>query len=55
MVTWCRALVVSCILSLMGLNLSYADEDITLNEFKVGVLANHGVLQAKQRWQPMMD
>ncbi|MFB2734410.1 sensor histidine kinase [Shewanella mangrovisoli] len=55
MVTWCRALVLSCILSLMGLNLSYADEDITLNEFKVGVLANHGVLQAKQRWQPMMD
>ena len=37
------------------LNLSYADEDIPVHEFKVGVLANHGVLQAKQRWQPMMD
>jgi len=53
--TWCRALVVSCILSLIGLNLSYADEGLPVNEFKVGVLANHGVLQAKQRWQPMMD
>lgn len=24
-------------------------------QFKIGVLANHGVLAAKQRWQPMMD
>ena len=53
--TWCRAILVSCILSVMMLNLSYADEDIPVHEFKVGVLANHGVLQAKQRWQPMMD
>ncbi|WP_372931618.1 phosphate/phosphite/phosphonate ABC transporter substrate-binding protein, partial [Shewanella putrefaciens] len=43
------------LLGLSYVSLSYADEATEVNLFKVGVLANHGVLQAKQRWQPMMD
>lgn len=43
------------LLSVIGANLSYADEPPQVHHFRVGVLANHGVLQAKQRWQPMMD
>lgn len=34
---------------------SHTDKMPQVNHFKVGVLANYGVLQAKQRWQPMMD
>lgn len=29
--------------------------NIGITQFKIGVLANHGVLAAKQRWQPMVD
>lgn len=52
---WFRLILVSCILGVLMLNLSYADQKLPINEFKVGVLATHGGLQAKQRWQPMMD
>lgn len=36
-------------------SVSIAGEALKEHQFKVGVLANHGVLQAKKRWQPMMD
>ncbi|MGL4893926.1 MAG: sensor histidine kinase [Shewanella sp.] len=45
-------MLIGCILSLVGT--AYA-ETLPVNHFKVGVLATHGMLQAKQRWQPMMD
>lgn len=53
--SWCKAILMGFLLSIIGLNPSYANEATEVNHFRVGVLANHGVLQAKQRWQPMMD
>ena len=43
--SWCKAILMGFLLSIIGLNPSYANEATEVNHFRVGVLANHGVLQ----------